>query len=52
MTEPGLLGNVVIYDDRGRLIKTLLKNELLGMQNSFHGMGLKVMEQKHLLEHT
>ena len=41
MTEPGLLGNVVIYDDRGRLIKTLLKNELLGMQNSISWDGVK-----------
>jgi len=41
MTEPGLLGNVSIYDDRGRLIKTIFKNELLATENSFYWDGVK-----------
>jgi hypothetical protein len=35
MTEPGLLGKVTIYDDRGRLIRNLFSNELLATSGSF-----------------
>lgn len=35
MNEPGLLGKFLIYDDRGRLIKSLFSNELLATSGSF-----------------
>jgi hypothetical protein len=35
MIEPGLLGKITIYDDRGRLIKTLFSNELLATSGFF-----------------
>lgn len=35
MAESGLLGAFTIYDDRGRLIRSLFKNELLASAGSF-----------------
>jgi hypothetical protein len=35
MIEPGLLGKITIYDDRGRLIRTLFSNELLATSGFF-----------------
>jgi len=35
MNEEGLLGQVSIYDDKGRIIKNLFSNELLGSSGSF-----------------
>ncbi|MGB1039786.1 MAG: lamin tail domain-containing protein, partial [Flavobacteriales bacterium] len=35
MTEPGFVGNVSIYDSRGRIIKSLIKNQLLAKKGSF-----------------
>jgi hypothetical protein len=35
MSEPGLLGKITIYDDRGRLIRTLFSNELLATSGFF-----------------
>ena len=35
LTENGLLGKATIYDDRGRVIRELFKNELLGSKGSF-----------------
>jgi len=35
MNEEGLLGQVHIYDDKGRIIKNLFSNELLGSSGSF-----------------
>jgi len=35
LAEPALLGSCFVYDDRGRLITTLFKNELLGTTGSF-----------------
>ena len=48
MSESGLLGNAKIYDDRGRPIKTIFQNELLGTENSFIGTVSKMMAPKHL----
>ncbi len=39
--EPGYLGTFTIFDDRGRLIRVLMKNELLGKQGSFTWDGLR-----------
>jgi len=41
MAEPGLLGTFSIYDDRGRLIMELFKNELLGISGTFKWDGVK-----------
>lgn len=41
MAEPGLLGKVTIYDDRGRLVRTLFSNELLGTSGTFYWDGTK-----------
>ena len=35
MNEGGLLGQVSIYDDKGRIIKNLFSNELLGTSGTF-----------------
>ena len=35
MNEEGLLGQVSIYDDKGRVIKNLFGNKLLGASGSF-----------------
>jgi hypothetical protein len=35
LSQPGLLGTFTIYDDRGRKIKELFSNELLGSEGTF-----------------
>jgi hypothetical protein len=40
MNEPGLLGKFTIYDDRGRLIKSLFSNELLATSGTFSWDGV------------
>ena len=40
MIESGLLGKATIYDDRGRLIRKLFSNELLGSKGTFTWDGL------------
>jgi hypothetical protein len=40
LLQSGLLGSFTIYDDRGRLIRGLYKNELLGTSGSFTWDGL------------
>jgi hypothetical protein len=40
MSETGMLGKVTIYDDRGRLIRTICSNELLGTEGTFSWNGL------------
>ena len=40
MSEAGMLGKVTIYDDRGRLIRTLCSNELLGTEGTLSWDGL------------
>jgi hypothetical protein len=41
MAQPSCLGTVTIYDERGRLIRTLFKNQLLGSSGSFSWNGVK-----------
>ena len=40
MNEPGLLGKVQIFDDRGRLVRKLFSSELLGTNGTFSWDGL------------
>lgn len=40
MNEPGLLGKATIFDDRGRPIRKIFSNELLGSQGTFIWDGL------------
>jgi hypothetical protein len=41
LTEAGMLGKFQIYDDRGRLIRTLFSNELLGTSGTFVWDGVR-----------
>ena len=41
MSQPSCLGTVTIYDERGRLIRTLFKNQLLGSNGNFSWNGVK-----------
>nr|WP_299206217.1 lamin tail domain-containing protein [uncultured Brumimicrobium sp.] len=41
VSAPDLLGDLVIYDDKGRMIKTLFKQELLGGKGSVKWEGTK-----------
>jgi len=40
MTEPGLVGTFTVYDDRGRLIATVMKSELLSAEGTFAWKGV------------
>jgi flagellar hook assembly protein FlgD len=40
MDLPGYVGNAVIYDSRGRRIKNLVQNELLGLEGQFNWDGI------------
>jgi hypothetical protein len=40
MVQSGLLGACTIYDDRGRIVRSLFKNEMLGSSGSFTWDGL------------
>ncbi len=46
MTQPGMVATVNIYDDRGRLVRTLTKSELLGIKGSLSWDGLTDDSQK------
>lgn len=46
MLEPGMVANVTIYDDRGRMIKKVTHNELLGTEGSIIWDGLTTENQK------
>ena len=41
VSSPDLLGDLVIYDDKGRMIKTLFKNQLLGGNGAVKWEGTK-----------
>lgn len=40
LNYPGTLGKAQVFDDRGRLIRTLFTNELLGTSGNFHWDGI------------
>lgn len=46
MNLPGMLAQIDIYDDRGRLVKALAKNELLASEGTFIWDGLNDQNQK------
>jgi len=41
VAEPGFVANLWIFDSRGRIVKTVLQNELLGVKNSIRWDGLR-----------
>jgi hypothetical protein len=43
---PGYMGNISIYDSRGRLIKTLVRNELLGTSGTYSWDGVDENNEK------
>ena len=40
LTNPGMLGKAQIFDDRGRLVRTIFTNELMGTSGTFTWDGL------------
>ena len=40
LTSPGMLGKAQVFDDRGRLVRTILTNELMGTSGTFTWDGL------------
>ena len=40
MTEPGFVGTFSVYDDRGRLVATVMNSELLGSEGTFVWKGV------------
>lgn len=46
MNAPGMLGQIDIFDDRGRLIKAVVKNDLLSTQGTYIWDGLNDENQK------
>ncbi len=46
MQEAGMIGTIRIYDDRGRIIKELVKSELLATKGSFNWDGVTEKNQK------
>ena len=46
MDDNGYVGSVILYDDRGRIVKNLIKNELLGVRGEFVWDGLNDAEQR------
>lgn len=45
-SEQGMVANVVIYDSKGRLIKNLIQNELLGTSGTFSWDGINENNEK------
>jgi hypothetical protein len=46
LTNPGMLGKAQIYDDRGRLIRSIFTNELLGTSGTFTWDGITDQQVK------
>lgn len=46
LNAPGLIGKFSIFDDRGRIIRTLFKNELLATKGTFTWDGLSDEDKK------
>ncbi|HEY1038657.1 MAG TPA: lamin tail domain-containing protein, partial [Bacteroidia bacterium] len=46
VTEPGLAGNITIYDSKGVLIKRLVKNENLATKGSYSWNGITEQNEK------
>jgi hypothetical protein len=44
--EPGYVANIIIYDAKGRLIKNLIQNELLGVSGTFSWDGITENNEK------
>ncbi len=49
MDDNGYVGSVTIYDDRGREVRKLVKNELLGVRGEFIWDGLNNVQQKAVI---
>ncbi len=45
-SEPGYVANVTVYDGRGRLVRKLVRNELLGNDGSFSWDGINEDREK------
>jgi hypothetical protein len=43
---PGFVANVIIYDSKGRLVKNLIRNELLGINGTFSWDGIDEQKEK------
>lgn len=43
---PGFVGNITIYDSKGRLVKYLVRNELLGINGTFSWDGINEAREK------
>lgn len=46
MPQPGFVGNITIFDSKGRMVKTLVQNQLLAQQGSFTWDGTTDSNQK------
>jgi hypothetical protein len=44
--EPGMVANIIIYDAKGRLVKNLIQNELLGISGTFSWDGINERNEK------
>ena len=45
-SEPGFVATVIIYDAKGRLVRTLIQNELLGVSGTFSWDGINERNEK------
>ena len=49
LPEPGYVGNITIYDDKGRLVKYLMRNELLSAAGTISWDGTTENNTKALI---